>query len=222
MKGREGDQWYKGVAAKPVDAMAATLVFAGFDGIYIDRHGYEDRAAALEAQLTQLLSAGPIVSQNQRLAFFNLAPLAGRLRQQVTSEEWAVRRDLALYPLFLSWRKFGPETVDGNQTFRWCGPNGQLQILNRSAFPRQVEIQTAFRTNRDEPANLRLSGPLADGQLKIDAHHGEWTATLIVPPGKSEVQFACDGPVSDQPGTPANAVFRVVNFRSREMRPVLP
>src|SRR5262249_53598459 len=141
MKGREGDDWYKGVAARAVDEMVQTLVFAGFHGIYVDRRGLDDDGAALEAALTHLLSAQPLISRNQRLSFFNLTNFAYELRNRLTLEEWRAKHEEALYPLFFSWRKFGPETVEVNQKFRWCGAKGQLQILNRSAYPRRARLR---------------------------------------------------------------------------------
>src|SRR5262249_13456525 len=43
IKGREGDVWEKNVAARPINELAETLVFAGFSGIYMDRLGYSDQ-----------------------------------------------------------------------------------------------------------------------------------------------------------------------------------
>jgi phosphoglycerol transferase len=222
MKGREGDEWQKGVAARPVDDMVRTLVCAGFRGLYIDRHGYDDRAAALENNLTRLLGAPPLVSRNQRLVFFDLTSFADQLRRQLTPREWEVKQDVALYPLFFFWRKFGPETVEGDQKFRWCGPKGQLQILNRSVYPRKVEIRALVRTARGGPGTLRISGPLVADPLTVDAQAGEWTTTLIVPPGKHEIQLACDAQESNPAAAAGNLVFRVVNFRAQEGGPVFP
>ena len=45
---------------------------AGFDGIYIDRFGYADKAEALESELVDALGHPPLVSRNGRLSFFQL------------------------------------------------------------------------------------------------------------------------------------------------------
>jgi phosphoglycerol transferase len=42
----------------------------GFKGIYIDRAGYDDNAAKLEAELGATLATEPLVSPNGRLSFF--------------------------------------------------------------------------------------------------------------------------------------------------------
>jgi phosphoglycerol transferase len=45
----------------------------GYQGIYIDRFGFVDRGATLEAQLTQELGTPPRVSENKRLSYFLLS-----------------------------------------------------------------------------------------------------------------------------------------------------
>ena len=73
MKGnREGDRWLRGVAAKPIDQLIQAVKAAGFSGLYIDRFGYADGAAELEAELSRILQERPEVSRNQRLSFFGL------------------------------------------------------------------------------------------------------------------------------------------------------
>lgn len=81
MKGREGDAWQREVAAKPLNEFLETLSFAGFDGIYIDRSGYEDKGAGVEAGLSSLLNAEPLVSANNRLVFFNMEDYNKRLKE---------------------------------------------------------------------------------------------------------------------------------------------
>jgi phosphoglycerol transferase len=81
MHGRAGDRWQRAVAEKPLPEMVQSLVLAGFSGIYLDRLGFADNGAATEAELSRLLGAGPLVSGNGRLSFFNLAGYRGELRQ---------------------------------------------------------------------------------------------------------------------------------------------
>ena len=73
MKGREGDTWQQQVATQPLRELVETLVRSGFSGIYVDRFGYADQAAELEAKLSVLVGTKPIEAANQRLVFFSLA-----------------------------------------------------------------------------------------------------------------------------------------------------
>jgi phosphoglycerol transferase len=78
--GREGDAWYRGVAALNPEAMVGALAEAGFQGIYLDRHGFADNGADLEAKLAGLLQTSPLVSANQRLVFFSMQKFNTLLR----------------------------------------------------------------------------------------------------------------------------------------------
>ncbi len=70
MKGREADLWQRETSALPTADFVSAIAARGFSGIYIDRSGYADQGAALEAELTQLIGRGPIESGNGRQAFF--------------------------------------------------------------------------------------------------------------------------------------------------------
>ena len=73
VKGRAGDAWLKQVASMPAEKLVQTITVAGFDGIYLDRFGYEDNGARIEDALTRLLGGPTLVSREGRLCFFALA-----------------------------------------------------------------------------------------------------------------------------------------------------
>ncbi len=81
---------------EPLDQAVQALAFAGFEGIYIDRYGYSDRALRMESELDSLLHESPLVSGDGRLAFFNLTSFAESLRARYTPEEWQARQKAAL------------------------------------------------------------------------------------------------------------------------------
>lgn len=82
MKGRFEDLWQRMVSGLPVDEQVRTIEGRGFCGITIDRNGYDDRAADLEAALTSLVGPPALVSADGHLSFFMLGKtvekLAGR------------------------------------------------------------------------------------------------------------------------------------------------
>ena len=99
VKGREDALWGERVTHQPLDSMVRQLAFAGFSGIYIDRYGYSDSGRTIEYQLSQLLGGSPLVSENGRLAFFNLTSLAESMRAGYTPEEWREKHAKALTSL---------------------------------------------------------------------------------------------------------------------------
>lgn len=72
MKGRPGDEWQKTVTSLPVKDMVKALSRAGFDGIYIDSYGFQDRGAELISNIREILGKNPLVSADQRLYFFDM------------------------------------------------------------------------------------------------------------------------------------------------------
>ena len=69
---RPTDRWSEEVSSQPVDEMVRSITRTGFAGIFIDRFGYADNAAALEAQLHALLRSEPISDARGRYLFFRL------------------------------------------------------------------------------------------------------------------------------------------------------
>jgi len=69
---RQTDQWQAAVSAEPPDQMIRSVAEAGFSGIFVDRFGYADNGAALEAQLRALLKSEPIADSRERYLFFRL------------------------------------------------------------------------------------------------------------------------------------------------------
>lgn len=74
MRGRDADQWHHSLQELPVVEMLDKVADAGFAGIYIDRRGYADEAAQLEAELASRLGQ-PLISRDARQSFFVLTPL---------------------------------------------------------------------------------------------------------------------------------------------------
>src|SRR5205823_302872 len=72
MKGRETDAWQAAVAARPLLELVPAVAQAGFDGLYVDRAGYEDGADQVERTLTRLLATPPLRSDDGRFLFFSL------------------------------------------------------------------------------------------------------------------------------------------------------
>jgi len=62
IKGRAGDAWQKGTANLPAEPMVSQLLAAGFEAIYVDRHGFDDNGVRLEEELSQSLGRPVLVS----------------------------------------------------------------------------------------------------------------------------------------------------------------
>jgi phosphoglycerol transferase len=68
--GENEDVWQRTVAAQPANDLVNRVRGAGFAGVYLNRDGFEDHGAKMESELTSLLGAQPVVSQQGNLVFF--------------------------------------------------------------------------------------------------------------------------------------------------------
>jgi hypothetical protein len=73
INGDYNDTWQRTVVLKPVPEFIDEIIANGFSGVYINRNGYPDAAASLEAQLKTVLGESPITNRDGTLLFFSLA-----------------------------------------------------------------------------------------------------------------------------------------------------
>lgn len=72
IKGRTTDLWQKKISDSSIPEMIDELVTRGFNGLYVNRQGYQDHGQAIEKELSQLLGATPHVNPNA--SFWDLRP----------------------------------------------------------------------------------------------------------------------------------------------------
>lgn len=216
MKKRSGDQWLRHVTQKPAPEMLESIVFAGFQGIYIDRLGYRD--FELENQLRAILRQTPLVSDNQRLAFFDLTEFSRQVRQQYSPTEWAQKRDDFLYPTVLEWGGgcWEREGTEENN-WHWCSNTGELKLINNSQRPKKLELEMELFSGYPEPSQLRIQGAEFSDVFLINNKGRKFVATVSVRPGSSSILLTCDAQRVVAPADGRNLVFKVVNFRWKEL-----
>jgi phosphoglycerol transferase len=74
IRGRSGDLFFRELFKQPIARQVEVIKRMGFDGIYIDRRGYEDHGAKLEAELSTITGQPPaIISTDNNLVFFAIS-----------------------------------------------------------------------------------------------------------------------------------------------------
>ena len=209
MKGRASEVWQTLLSKKPTPEMIEQIVLSGFQGLYLNRNGYND--AKVENELIGVLGAPQFVSDDGKLIFFDLRNLEGQLRAKFGGA-WDAKHEDALHPLLLVWAE-GCSEPEGppDNNFRWCSAIGELQVTNGAAHPRQVRLETSVITEND--ANLWISGPLLTEHLQTGQKPTPLTRTLTVPPGTHAIHFRSDGQRVLAPGDFRYLVFRLNNFK---------
>jgi len=215
IKGRENDAWQRWVTSMPVPEMVGTLAQAGFGGIYVDRYGYADSGAKLETDLAGVIGKPPTVSENGRLAFFDMTEYERRMREQSPGGEWEARRQAVLNPLLTVWQS-GCSDVEGTTEnhWRWCGAEGRFYIVNNSPQTKRATIDMSFATGG--PARLQISSVFFNEELSISQNNTNFTRSITIPPGRHAIEFECDARQILSPTDLRELFFRIHNFSLRE------
>lgn len=99
IRGRETARWQADLATRPLPEVVEKIALAGFRGVYLDRAGFADGGAQVEAELSRLLGVQPLVSATGRQSFFDMSTYVQSVRGRLTAEEWEERKDAALHPV---------------------------------------------------------------------------------------------------------------------------
>ncbi|MGH9849885.1 MAG: hypothetical protein ACREBD_08505 [Blastocatellia bacterium] len=216
IKGREGDVWLRGVAAKPAQEMAETLAWAGFSGVYLDRFGYQDNEAKIESELSNVLSVAPLISPNERLVFFDLTAYQQKLKEQHPQAEWEAKREAALHPIIAVWQTgFSDLEFGQGRSWHWCGAEGLMTLVNSSSKEKQVKLEMLLAA--DNGGTVEVVSPFFNEKMKVDWKGQQFSRTFALPPGEHAIRFACDARRVLPPNDFRELVFRVINF---EVTPV--
>jgi phosphoglycerol transferase len=218
MRDRPADVWHRDLLGLTLAERLPALALAGFGGVYVDRAGYADHGAAVEAELGQLLAVPPIISSGGRFAFFDMAGYNAGLRGQLGNAEWSRRHEAVLHPVTFSWLPMfhGLEESEADGLFRWCGPSGEVRVTNPSPEPRRVSVSLTFKTHVPGTWHVSINGNLWRETVPVTTAGRELTRSLVVPSGTFALHFTCDSPVVKVSGDRRTLVFRVFNFSCRE------
>jgi phosphoglycerol transferase len=212
MHGRSGEAFVLSVIQLPAIEMIDRLAATGFGGILINRDGYADHGAAIEAALRDSLAAEALASADGRLAFFDLAGHHGRAAPLSPAE-----LDRVLHPITVGFSAgfHALERSPSGTTFRWCGPRGEIYLDNEGRWPRRLSVRAALAAARP-PARLSVDGDLLAASVEL-VEPVAFAHTLDVAPGHHVIRFASDGRPAEAPGDPRVMVWRLEELAFDEL-----
>jgi phosphoglycerol transferase len=216
MRGRAADAWQQALLLKPLDQQLDNLVLAGFRGLYLDRFGFADRGAQLEAQLQPLLGAPTLVSPNQRLVFFDLRPYQQQLKSKLGPAAWE-HAEKTVMPAHPSWEGgfYGSES-DGSNHWRWSSKTGLLALNNLTSSPKTVTLRLALATGHAEVAPLAITTPQGTQQLAVGLEPVTYETTLTLQPGRTLIELTSSARRVEAPQDPRELIFRVLSYELEE------
>ncbi len=156
VKCRQADIWQRRIInGQPVPKMVESLVAANFAGIYIDRRGYADDGRAIETELTRILGAQPIHSNDGRLSFYRLAGYAARLQALYGHLKWAEIKERVFC------------TITPGERITFCKGGTGVSLLGPGCS--HPEEWGCWTNGREATLNLTLPPVNSDLELVIEA-----------------------------------------------------
>ena len=191
IKGREAD-WQQALGGQPPRLILDRLVAAGFSGVTVDRFGYTDRATRLEAEISAL-AGPPVVSDNGRLSFFDLAAYRDVVRQRHSDAAVEALAAATLRPvLWVPGAGFDFKRADG--TSFWVtasGADGSLVLHNPGTTALPVVFSATLESGGSGNVTIRPpSGP--SESVAVPCSRTPLRREFSVPPGSSELRFSVD------------------------------
>lgn len=186
MKGRPGDLFYRSLANEPLSRQLEVIRRLGFDGIYIDRRGYEDNGNAVIEELTQLLHMPPTLEHaSKEIVFFKLddrahPPISGLTPKQIMAKaHYFADAFGARYPgdmaSGIDFSKPGlPDFIAGASGLSGVEPWGRWSDQGRITFefvqslPQRFTLALkahAFASNANKPTKVEIGSHAYDIQL---------------------------------------------------------
>jgi hypothetical protein len=170
------------------------LAAVGFEGITVDRAGYDDGGANVEAVLARALGLRARTSRDGRFAFYDLRTYRERLRREREPAEFSALRRATLDAVRLRFgHTFWGEEEDGRLRWRWTkSPAATIEVHNPSRSG-QNAVFSALLAAGSPGATVVIAYPDGTSQRLVTSALGAPVRrTLGIPPGQSSIRISTD------------------------------
>ncbi len=212
MRGRiEGDWQQSFNASDPVNTLAQVAA-VGFVGVVIDRAGYPDSGAALLKAIKPYTGVPTLGSTDSRLIYVDLTGFRARLRSELGDDALSQSTHVALGDT-VRWTNFSSAEPTCDGVRRWAtAKSATIELNNVSQQPITVSASTSFLAN---PASkhITVTAPGDNEDIQLANGSGSWSRDLVLPPGKSKLEFSVDGPQVPSPGDPRTLYFALLGYK---------
>jgi phosphoglycerol transferase len=190
--------------------MVEALALAGFRGIVIDRHGYEDGGAGLDSDLRALAGPPAPSSEDGRYTWYPLDARAAEMRAASGDAAFAERRTRLLNPIYLEWQR-GFYAAEGSQ--RWSEARSAVAVDNPRSTPARVRITTGVCSGTPEPAAFTIRSAALEYSGDVTSRCIDLDIAATLPPGRTRIRFSTEAPRVHAPADTRALYFRLRDFR---------
>lgn len=170
------------------------LVAAGFDAVYINRLGYADAGAQVEAEITAVIGRqAPLLNSNGTLATYDLRPYAESLKRSATR---LPSRESVLYPVRVACTT-GCYDYESSATeqWQWAQKTADLTLINPSSRAATVILRGAVRVATNN-ATVRVRIGNDEQQLHPTNGLVDISIRTTAKPGMTSFQITTDSPAT--------------------------
>ena len=162
--------------------------------------------------------ARPLLSADQRLAFFDLRPAAKRLAANTTAPERAKLAEALLHPVELGYGSgFSYQEVDNGAPLRWAGGDSQLTLDNPRAA-RRLRLTATLSRGGGGTAKVTITLPGgALGRRRDRCGHAAERDVRAAPHGETAIRLQTDAAPVQIPGDDRDVRLRVVDPRVEDV-----
>jgi hypothetical protein len=191
------EDWQTEVAGAPPRTLLPTLAAVGFAGVHVDRSAYPDGGRAVELELAALLDTAPIISPDNRFAFFDIRAYGRDLRARSAAGELEALADATLHPPRSEWSDdFGTRRQEGVDAARWMNvPEATVTVTNPSDSQRSATLFVKLARPGGEPGTVTITLP--DGsteRAEVTPDGVDVERTAVFPPGESTIRLSTEAP----------------------------
>ena len=161
--------WQLALPQTSTTGLVDDVVAAGFCAVEVDRAGFADRAATLEADLRSLLGAPISTTRDGRLLAWDLSPARAAMTSRIGAEQVKATGELVLHPLVVYSNRGAYEVEHDNQTpYQWTGPSPEIDVHN---FGRTTidGVRLTFSLAAPDSAPRRFTVHMPNGSTQVIA-----------------------------------------------------
>jgi phosphoglycerol transferase len=215
---RRHAMWQADLLLASVPELGRDLVLSGFDGIWVDRYGYEDDGAKLEAELRAIAGPPKVVSANARYAVYDLRGLRTQLAGTMGEAAFRKASALMLDPVLLWTSGFYPVEQYGKTEWRWSDKASRLVFRNHEDSPKRLRFSVTPLLRVPQKYELLVSyGDKRDVALINNEFHELSYALELPANGSVTMEFIFNGPRVDAPGDSRSLYFALLNPRIEQL-----